>query len=191
MNNEVSKTGCKAWGSTLQAVQARSMPQDSDNSNTGLFGEFFVGAGWAIRIGRRETTQEAVHLIWGRSAEGGEWMMIGTGATLSFEGRKMPRWLSKSFSSLTNPLQAPAYSNRRRAATWMSRQKRPHNVHADVHTHQHSFSLELITGRPDPHARETAFVDRSSDDHRRHYHEELSFDPPSPLLRDLGIHSVF
>ncbi|KAJ7712326.1 hypothetical protein B0H16DRAFT_1744247 [Mycena metata] len=65
----------------------------------------------------------------------------------------------------------------------MSRNKRAHTIHPDVHVHQHSFSLETITGRSDPNAPETAFVDRSSDDHRRHYREPIPFEPPSPLKR--------
>ncbi|KAJ7782927.1 hypothetical protein B0H16DRAFT_1709758 [Mycena metata] len=65
----------------------------------------------------------------------------------------------------------------------MSRNKRARTIHPDVHVHQHSFSLETITGRSDPNAPETAFVDRSSDDHRRHYREPIPFEPPSPLKR--------
>ncbi|KAJ7734855.1 hypothetical protein B0H16DRAFT_1731613 [Mycena metata] len=55
--------------------------------------------------------------------------------------------------------------------------------HPDVHTHEQTFSLEQITGRPNPEAPVTAIVEHASDDNRRRYRNEISFAPPSPVKR--------
>ncbi|KAJ7204806.1 hypothetical protein GGX14DRAFT_398142 [Mycena pura] len=69
-----------------------------------------------------------------------------------------------------------AFNKRKRSGAVVS------GTTGQVHTHTHSFSIGDLTGRNE-NAPIVAVVERSSNDNRRAYQEEITVEPGSPVKR--------
>ncbi|KAJ7936005.1 hypothetical protein B0H13DRAFT_2304071 [Mycena leptocephala] len=59
----------------------------------------------------------------------------------------------------------------------------PSGAVSDIHTHTHTFSIGAITGQTIAEAPIITYVERPSQDNRRHYCQELAIEPGSPVKR--------